>query len=167
MVSLGPLAMCEPRELVKVKVQDATEWAIVGARDPGYFPLIFLTGDNAPFVINVEPNQGDDFETYPVAKYGTKYYRFVHDPNGPSQIGDGDLSKAAGTHLLTENGDWYLVVNQYRKAGLRWFDLASGKVRGEPGSHRIAFGNWKLFVDGLKPTPSETELLSHSAKSAS
>ena len=83
MVSLGPLAKCSTRELVKVKVDDATEWAIVGARDPGYSPLIFLTGENAPLVINVEPELSD-FSEQPVAKYGTEY-RFVHDPNGPAR----------------------------------------------------------------------------------
>jgi hypothetical protein len=159
MVSLGSLTMCEPRELVKVKVQDATEWAIVGARDPGYFPLIFLTGENAPLVLNIEPISGD-FATYRVAKYG-KDYRFAHDPNGPSQIGDDSLSKSAGSLVLTEDGDWNLVVNKYRQPGLRWLDLSTGKVLGEAGSHRITFGSWKLFIDGLKPTPSETVLLSH------
>jgi hypothetical protein len=138
MISLGPLANCEPRELVKAKVQDATEWAIVGARDPGYFPLILLTGENAPLVYNAGPNPGE-FVT--LAKYGTKY-RFLHDPNGPCQIGDNGLSKTAGSLVLTENGEWHLIANQYRQSGIRWFNLASGEVLGDPGSRRIAFEKW-------------------------
>jgi hypothetical protein len=59
MLSLGPLAKCEARELVQARMGNAIECAIVGARDPGYFPLIVLTGDNAPFVRNLEPDPGD------------------------------------------------------------------------------------------------------------
>jgi hypothetical protein len=70
--ALGPLVKCEARELVKVKVDAGTEWAIVGAKDPGYFPLVFLTGEKAPFVLNVLPDPGH-FEVYPVAKYGQNY----------------------------------------------------------------------------------------------
>jgi hypothetical protein len=159
MISLEPLAKCSARELVKVKADDRTEWAIVGARDPGYSPLIFLTGENAPFVVDAEPERSD-FSEHPVAKYGTEY-RFVHDPNGPCQIGNDTLSKTVGSLVLTQDGDWHLVVNKYGERGVRWFELASGKVRGEPGSHRIAFGKWDLCVQGLRHEPREITLLSH------
>jgi len=120
MISLGPLADCQPRELIRMKVEDATEWAIVGAPDPGYFPLIFLTGDKAPFVVNAAPNPSDFADR--VAKYGTKH-RFLHEPGGPCQIGDGKLSKTAGSLVLIEDGHWLLVVNKYREKGVRWLDL--------------------------------------------
>jgi hypothetical protein len=158
MISLGPLAECEACELVKVKVEGGTEWAIVGARDPGYRPLIFLTGKNAPFAMNIDPVPGN-LETYPAAKYGTNY-RFVHDPHGPCEIGGDDLSKAAGSLVLTDKGDWHLVVNKYNQAGLRWFDLKSGNELGDTGSHSIAFANWNLLIEGLKPALSEITLLS-------
>jgi hypothetical protein len=154
--TLGPLAKCGPRELIKVKVEDRTEWAIVGAKDPGYFPIIVLTGQSAPFVINVLPIRGD-FETYPVAKYGTKY-RLAHDPSGQSRIGNSP--GAAGSLVLAGEDDWYLIVNKFRESGVRWFHLASGKVLGEPGSHRMTFDNWHLCIDGLKAEPSETILIS-------
>jgi hypothetical protein len=93
----------------------------------------------------------------PVAKYGTKY-RFAHDPNGPCQIGDGKLSKAARSLVFTEDGSWHLVVNNKARVGdVRWLQLATGKVLGEPGSHRIAFGKWDLVIEKLKREPSSLE----------
>ena len=158
--TLGPLAKCSARELIRVKADRTTAWAIVGAQEPRFFPLIFLTGDNAPFVINVVLDPGD-FERYPVAKYGTDY-RFVHDPTGPSQIGDDELSRTAGSLVLTEDGEWHLLVNDYnRKGAIRWLHLASGKVVGERGSHKIAFADWSLCIKGLTHEPSEATLLSH------
>jgi hypothetical protein len=62
--SLGPLVKCEARELVQARMEDAIEWAIVVALAPGYFPLIVLTGSDAPFVFNIKPDPGD-FERYP------------------------------------------------------------------------------------------------------
>jgi hypothetical protein len=95
--------------------------------------------------------------------YGTKY-RFVHDPNRPCQIGDDKLSKAAGSLVFTEEGSWHLVVNNKdRPIDLKWLHLATGKVLGEPGSHRFAFGKWELCIQGLKHGPSETTVLSHPA----
>jgi hypothetical protein len=162
MISLGPLAKCEARELVQARMGDAVEWAIVGAKAPGYFPFVVLTGGNSPFVFNLEPDPGD-FERYPVAKYGNKY-RFVHDPNGPCQIGDDKLSKAAGSLVFTEEGSWHLVVNNKdRRGDMRWLHLATGKVLGEPGSQRVSFGKWDLFIEGLKHGPTESPVLSHPA----
>jgi hypothetical protein len=40
MISFGPLAKCEARELVQARMGDAVEWAIVGAKAPGYFPFV-------------------------------------------------------------------------------------------------------------------------------
>jgi hypothetical protein len=162
--TLGPLAQCAPRELVQVKVGDPTEWAIVGAEDPGYFPLIVLSGDGAPFVLNVSPDPGE-FETRAVAKYGTNY-RFAFDPMGPCQIGDGTLSKTVGSVVLTDDGDWHLIVNNHMQKGVRWFHLESGKITGEPGLQRIAFGSWSLFIEGLKQEPSEFTLLEFPKPSA-
>jgi hypothetical protein len=153
--TLGPLAACKARELVKVKTGNAIEWAIVGAPAPGLFPLIFLTGENAPFVVNVQQYPGD-FERHPVAKYGTNY-RFAHDPSGPCQIGDDRLT--AGSLVLTEDGEWHLIVNGPRDVS--WLHLESGNIMGEPGSRRIAFGNWSLCIEGLKHERSETPLLSY------
>jgi hypothetical protein len=131
MIALAPLAGCEARELVEVKSDRGAEWAIVGKKDPGYHPLIFLTGENAPFVLNTEPDMGY-FKDYPVAKYGTNY-RFVHNPNGPSQIGADELSKTAGSLVFTQAGDWFLVVSKFRQPGVRWCHLASGAVLGAAG----------------------------------
>ena len=165
MISLRQLGDCEARELIKAKVENATEWAIVGLRRPDYSPLIFLTGDNAPLVYNTAPDPGD-FATYPVAKYETKY-RFLPDPNGACQIGNSELSRAAGSLVLTQDGDWYLVANQYRQRGVRWFHLKTGEVLGEAGSHRIAFGEWDLLIEAeeLKHKPSESALLNHPSRS--
>jgi hypothetical protein len=158
---LGPLAECGARELVQVKSGSTVEWAIVGAQAPGYFPLVLLTGDNAPRVINVASDPGD-FARYPVAKYGMSY-RLAHDPTGPSQIGDGELFRTAGSLVLTEDGDWHLLVNPEGQSAIRWLHLGTGKIMGERGSHKMAFGYWNLCIEGLLEEPSETTLLNYSA----
>jgi hypothetical protein len=153
---LGPLARCEPRELVKVKVEETTEWGIVGLRSRAYAPLVFLTGKNAPFVIDMF-SAGGDFETYPALKFGTEY-RIFPDVTGLCQIGDELLFKRAGS-LVLANTDWYLVVNQYRQSGPRWFHLQTGEVRGEPDPHRVAFERWTLWLHGLKAEASDTAVV--------
>jgi len=53
------------------------------------------------------------------------------------------------------------VVNKYNEEGVRWFELKNGKVFGDTGSHRIAFGKWNLLIEGLEPAPSEAVFLSY------
>jgi hypothetical protein len=155
--TLGPLAGCGPRELVKVNVESATDWAIVGVPGPGIFPIVFLTGQDAPCVVNAKSDPVD-FETYLAAKYGRDYW-LAHDPSGPCQIGDGRLSKIAGTLVLTEKVGWHLLVNDsHHPSRLRWFDLQSGKLTNDLGSNWVAFGNWTLRI-----RPSELVLLSYFA----
>jgi hypothetical protein len=44
---------------------------------------------------------------------------------------------------------------------MRWVHLASGKVLGELGSRKIAFGKWDFLIEGMKHAPSESVLLRH------
>jgi hypothetical protein len=140
-ITLGPFGNCEARELVKIKVENGTEWAIVGAKDPRYHPLVFLTGKNAAFVMNIDPEDPGDFAV--VAKFGTNY-RIAPDFTGPSQIGDDGLSKTTGSLVLTEKGDRYLVVRD--ATGLRWVELESGKSKRRPGLTQNSFCKVE-FVD--------------------
>ena len=156
---LGPLADCGARELVQVKSEDTVEWAIVGKSAQGFFPLVLLTGEGTPRVINLFPDPGD-FARYHVAKYGTRY-RFAHDPSGPSQIGEGELFKTAGSLVLTEDGDWHLLVSSEGQSTLKWLDLATGTIMSERGSHKMAFGYWNLYIEGLLEEPSETTLVNN------
>src|SRR6266849_4842751 len=80
------------RELLKVRVADSTQWAIVGIKSRGYFPLILLTGENPVTVVNVAPDPGD-FERFPVVQFGREY-RLLPEVNGKSEIGDTTLSKS-------------------------------------------------------------------------
>lgn len=159
MITLGSLASCKPGELVKVKANDRTEWAIVAAQARGneYPPLIFLTGANAPLLRNIDSKDPSDFKT--VAKFGTKR-RVELDLNGQCQIGNDKLSKTAGSLVITEDGNWRLVVNKYQQAALRWFDLRSGGELGDTEVARIAFGKWTLFLEGGEREP-EIKILSY------
>jgi hypothetical protein len=69
--------------------------------------------------------------------------------------------QACGRPLFLDGRDSYVVNNKDRVGDVRWLHLATGKVLGEPGSRRIAFGKWDLCIQGLKHGPSETTLLSH------
>jgi hypothetical protein len=153
---IGPLVTCEPRELLKVRVAESTQWAIVGVQSRGYFPLILLTGENPVTVVNVAPDPGD-FERFPVVKFGREY-RLLPEVNGKCEIGDTPLSKSPGSIVFAQK-QWYLVVQKYQEQGMRWVNVQSGDVQGEPGSDRIAFASWTLWLDGFGAKVSETAVV--------
>jgi hypothetical protein len=151
MIAIAGLPTCGARELVRVVGVDdrSTEWAIVGKGSRDYFPLIYLTGQNAPFVLNamIAPF----LQERPIVKYGTAW-RLMADHTKTCSIAT--MSKEAGTMLLAGE-DWYLVTNKYNERGQRWFHVATGEVQGEPGNHQAEFSGWKLLIDGLKEKETE------------
>jgi hypothetical protein len=49
-----PLAKCRERQLIRVKINDDAQWAILGeVIGTAFAPLIVLSGKDAPFCINV------------------------------------------------------------------------------------------------------------------
>jgi len=144
------LAKCKPRELVRVKVEDAGQWALVGKPDRQYWPIILLSGCQSPLAINVLEggSVSGDFETYAVLSFGTTH---TLRPNYTArcELGVGQLFKKPGAFILSET-DEYLIVTEANRQ--RWFDLRTGAVRGEPGGKLAAFASWELRVEDLIDT---------------
>jgi hypothetical protein len=147
----GFLAECDAGQLVRVKIEESGEWAIVGARERSMFPLVVLTGHDAPYCINLHQNGhiDGDFDTYAALKCGADY-EIVPDHSGPCEIGVGDKFKRSGSFVLADT-DRYLVVGGRGQPGRRYFDVASGKLRGEPGGNTAWFAGWMLWSNLTKP----------------
>src|SRR5262249_18363331 len=147
----GFLEECEPNQLVLVKIEESGEWAIVGARERSMFPLVVLTGVDAPYCINLHQNghiEGD-FETYAVLKCGTDY-EIVPDHTGPCEIGLGQKLKKPGSFVLAD-ADRYPIVGARRQKGMRYFNIATGKLQSEPGGSTAWFAGWTLWSNLTRP----------------
>jgi|SRR5712671_1465220 len=155
----GFLDKCEAGQLVRVKIGSIGEWAIVGARDRPIFPLVVLTGADSPYCINLYQNGhiDGDFDTYAVLKCGTDY-EIVPDHAGPCEIGVGQMFKRAGSLVLADT-DRYLVVGQRGQQPTRYFDIATGKLRGEPGGNTAWYAGWTLWSNLLRPIVDRSPLI--------
>jgi hypothetical protein len=147
----GFLEECEARQLVRVKIEESGEWAIVGARDRPLFPLVVLTGADAPYCINLYQNGhiDGDFDTYAVLKCGTDY-EIVPDHTGPCEIGVGQKLKRSGSFVLADASQ-YLLVGTRGQKGTRYFDILTGKLHGEPGGSTAWFAGWTLWSNLMRP----------------
>ena len=154
------LKECATGDLIRFRTDDGkTLWAIAGKKDRAFFPIAVLTGDGAPFVVSAVINGHtiDVFDTFPVLNYG-KDFELSPDHLVECEIGDGPLLKTKGSFVMADD-DRYLVVGQHRQAGIRYFHLASGDVRGEPGGMLASFKTWMLRISGLAPNPSSLKLV--------
>jgi hypothetical protein len=150
------LKSCKPGELLRVKIEDAAEFAMLGAKEGHSFQALVVIKDNEPpFAINLlESGYMDgDFDTYAALRYGT--CEIIPEHNERCEIGEGSLFTKAGS-LILSNESKFLVVQAKGGKSLRYFDLATGMLRGEPGrSKAAAFKAWSLWHGGLvAPTPS-------------
>jgi hypothetical protein len=155
---------CKPGDLLRVKIDDASEFAILGASEGrGLLALVVLKNDEPPFTINLlESGHIDgDFETYAALVYGK--YEILPDHSDRCEIGTGPLFTTAGALVLTEDGPT-LVVTMKTSKDLRYFDLTTWKLRGEPGGKRAAFKAWSLWHDDLAQSASSARLLGYSVK---
>jgi len=137
---------CSPLDLVRVKLDDVSEMAIVGKQEGRQWqPLVVLPQETPPFIINLL--QGGfidgDFDTYHVLNYGSEYeVRAIHDE--ACQVADGPLFKKAGSFVLAEAGEF--IVVQGSPTELRYFDIKTGTVHGERGGGRAAFAYWGVWL---------------------
>jgi hypothetical protein len=156
------VASCKPGDLLRVKIEDTAEFAILGANEGhGLCALVVLKDNEPPFAINLlESGRVDgDFESYAALVYGK--CEILPDHTDRCEIGIGPLFKKVGS-LVVADGSKSLVVAA--KAGLRYFDLTSWKLRGEPGGQRAAFKKWSLWHDGLAPSAPSARLLGYRVK---
>jgi len=156
---------CKPGDLLRVKIEDAAEFAILGANEGhGFRALVVLKDNEAPFAINLlESGHIDgDFETYAALVYGKCEIRADHSDR--CQIGVGPLFTKVGALVLTEDGSKSLVVAAKGGKTLRYFDLTSHKLRGEPGGQKAVFKRWSLWHDDPAQSAPSARLLGYSAE---
>jgi hypothetical protein len=161
-LSFDFLKNCKPCELLRVKIEDDAEFAILGANEGrGFQALVVLKENEPPFALNLmESGHIDgDFDTYAALRYGK--CEILPEHTERCEIGVGPLFTKAGSLVLS--GDSKSLVVQSKGGGsVRYFDLATGKVRGEPGGSRAAFKAWSLWHDGLAPLAPYVRLIRYS-----
>jgi len=158
------LRQCNAGDLLRVRIGDVAEFAILG--DPqgwGRRALVVLKDAAPPFAINLLES-GDytgDFETYAALVYGK--CEILPDHLDHCEIGTGPLFDKAGALVVAQDGSRSLVVTENASKN-RYFDLTSWKLLGEPGGQRAAFKTWSLWHDGLGQSTPSARLLGYSVK---
>jgi hypothetical protein len=158
------LRNCKPCELLRVKIEDAAEFAILGAIEGRNLQvLVVLKEREPPFAISVmEAGYIDgDFDTYAALRYGK--YDIVPEHMDRCEIGVGPLFTKPGSLVLSD-GSKSLVIWTRRGTTIRYFDLASGTLHGEPSGSRAAFKSWSLWHDGLAPSPASMRLIRYTGE---
>jgi hypothetical protein len=90
------LLSCKLGSLLRVRINDNAEFAILGAPTPhsqGIQYLVILRQDDSPLAINIFGATGlieDQFETYPVLVFGE--FEIAPELAGRCEIGDGPRS---------------------------------------------------------------------------
>jgi hypothetical protein len=161
-LSFGFLKNCKPCELLRVKIEDTAEFAILGANEGhGVQALIVLKNDEPPLMINLleSGHMDGSFDTYAALRYGT--CEILADHTDRCEIGVGPLFTKAGSLVLSD-GSKSLIVQVKDGKSVRYFDLATGKVRGELGGARAAFKSWSLWHDGLVPAATSARIIHYS-----
>jgi hypothetical protein len=96
-LSFGFISNCKPGDLLRVKIEDAAEFAILGA-DQGLAlrTLVVLKDNGPPFALNLlESGRIDgDFETYAALVYGK--FEILPDHSDRCEIGTGPLFRKVG-----------------------------------------------------------------------
>jgi len=156
---------CKPGDLLRVKIEEVAEFAIVGANEGrGLRALVVLKDNEPPFAINLlQSGRIDgDFETYAALVYGK--FEILPDHSDRCEIGTGPLFTKVGALVLDEDGSRSLVVTAKTGKSLRYFDLTSWKLHGERGGQRAAFKTWSLWHNGWAQSAPSARLLGYSVK---
>jgi|SRR5208337_4042096 len=165
MLSFEFVNNCKPGDLLRLKIEDVAEFAILGANEGhGLRALVVLKDNEPPFAINLlESGRIDgDFETYAALVYGK--FEILPDHSSLCEIGAGPLFTKVGALVLAEDDSRSLVVKAKTGKSLRYFDLTSWKLRGEPSGQRAAFKTWSLWHNGLAQSAPSERLLGYSVK---
>jgi hypothetical protein len=159
------LNKCKPGDLLRVKIEDAAEFAILGAsQGAGLHVLVVLKDNEPPFAINLlESGRIDgDFDTYAALVYGK--WEILPEHSDRCEIGTGLLFTKVGALVFAEEGSRFLVVAAKTGKSVRYFDLTSWKLLGEPGGQMAAFKTWSLWHNGLAQSALSARLLGYSVK---
>ena len=162
MLSFEFLKNCKPGELLRVKINDAAEFALLGAKESlshSFQPLVVLKENVPPFAFNLlgSGHMDGDFDTYAALSYGK--FEITPEHTGRCEIGNGPLFTKAGSLILSDGAKSSVVQAKGGKS-LRYFDLATGALRGEPGrSKAAAFKSWSLWHGDLAPPAPSSRLI--------
>jgi hypothetical protein len=141
---------CATRSLIRFYTEEDALWGIVGEKSRDYFPILVLSGPEAPFVVGAVLNGHtiDNFNTHPVVNYSADY-EIVPAHAGRCQIGaDSQLRKTKGS-LVYAGEDRLIAAGLYRQEGINYFNLRSGNTQGAPGGLVASFESWWLNVTSL------------------
>jgi hypothetical protein len=142
-MELKMLAQCDPADLVRINLSHATEWAIVGARSQIEFPLVVVTGNDAPRVVQMLGDLGlqSAFDTAPVLSYGKTY--ILHElRDAPCDVHGGPIFEQNGALIFTNQGRFLRCMDRDKP---RFLCLKTGVVGTEPHGHKAAFAEWGVW----------------------
>jgi len=138
------IGSCKAGDLVRVKVGDTSEWAILGARQSGFAqPLMILNATTGPKTVNLfsEGRIEGDFATIPALQYGSEF-EIEPDHTGPIALLAGETLKIPG-RILQSGSDLYLIGKR-EDGGLDYVHLGNYTVHSEPGGQRALYSKWRL-----------------------
>lgn len=154
------LGECETRSLIRFYTEEEAQWGIVGAKLQDYFPVLVLSGPDAPLVVGAMLNGRtiDIFDDYPVVNYGVDYsIAPIHTSR--CEIGVDSLLRKTKGSLVYAGEDRLIAAGLYRQEGIKYFELRSGKTQRAPGGHVAAFEGWWLDVPSLSSGKQSFEVL--------
>src|SRR5712691_7042733 len=137
------LGNCQSGELVRLKVRDESQWAIMCAVD-GHFvrPVMILSPTEVKTVNIAEDGRiVGDFDRIPVLSYG-KDYTIEPDHSGQIILVAGDISKIPG-RILQSKDEWFLVAAA-EGGHMDYVSLKDAKACSEPGGPRALYSRWRL-----------------------
>jgi hypothetical protein len=138
---------CKAGDLLRVKINDAVEYAILGLGTQRNFqPLIVLPMYSPPSTINLleQGHIDGDFDAYAALQYGK--WEITPDHRAPCQIGYGSLFNKPGVYVLVGFEPMLTVMSDQ---GVRYFGLTDFKLHGTPGEQKAAFETWSIWHDSL------------------
>ena len=142
---------CAPLELVRIKLNDETPFAIVGGMEPhSRRGFVVLDKAKPPRYIHFmhEGIIDGDFENYQMLSYGNEY-EIVPDETAECVIGLGPLFNKVGVLVLAKQ-ERLLAVTDHPKQ-VRYFNFQTGVMQGEPGqSARAAFARRAIHLEGIE-----------------
>ena len=157
------LETCQPLELLRINLGEQTEWGLTGRAGNGLFPVLVLSGEDAPRCFNAAEDPGGNLKIHflraPTLSYGHAY-TLVPDLAGPCDVYEGPLFSAHGALVVTGpisvGSQGHPLSNARKLLRVKFanrpyvhFDLLTGALRGAPEGNqdRAAFGRWVLLLN--------------------
>jgi hypothetical protein len=98
------LEQCRPVELIRLNMEERTEWALVGRPGNALFPVLMLSGEDAPRCFNAAADAGGNLKVHFLRVSALSYghaYALLPNLAGPCNVHDGRLFSANGALIIT------------------------------------------------------------------